>query len=240
MKMDFLRYSDEDSVRDNRSHLLHSLEWAFRFVALLTLLYSIYLIVIRDQLWITILGSVGSVTIGCVGAIILLSEYCFSHYQQMDTISAIVFSVLFAAAFVWSYEIVYYLSFPQGWDLTSVIAISQLGDALRTIAVAGIQLLPIILLRKKLTFGRMSAVLLALFSTTWIFWILYGFPQYYIPNYLGSSIYPKIFVASDPFHVSLFFNFGSKAVLGVFFLSLLKFPYRDSIRAFTRRIFSFA
>ena len=156
--MDSLRYSDEDDEKDGRSHhsLLISLEWAFRFVALLTLLYSVYLIVIRDQFWVAILGYVASVTIGCVGAIILISEYCFSRYRHMDRINAMVFSVLFAAAFVWSYEIIYNISFPQGWNLASVASISQLGDGLRTIAVAGIQLLPIILLRKKLSFGRMS------------------------------------------------------------------------------------
>jgi hypothetical protein len=237
--MDSLRYSDEDKVRDNRSHLLTSLEWAFRFVALLTFLYSIYLLMITGQLFVVLLGNVSSVTTGCVGAIILLSEYCFSRYQQMGATNAMVFSVLLAASFVWSYEIIYYLSFPQSLDF-SATNISQLGDSLRTIAVSGIQLLPIILLRKKLTFGKMSAVLLALFSTMWIFWILYGFPQYYLPNYLGGTMYPKILVASDPFHVSLFFDFGSKAVLGVFFVSLLKFPYRDAMRAFARRISSIA
>jgi len=236
--MDSLRYSDEDKVRDNMSHLLASLEWAFRFVALFTFLYSIYLLFITGQLFVIILGNVSSVTTGCVGAIILLSEICFSHYQKMGAVNAMVFSVLLAASFVWSYEIIYYLSFPQSLDF-SMTSFTQLGESLRTVAASGILALPIILLRKKLTFGKMSAVLLAIFSTMWIFWILYGFPQYYIPNYLSSSIYPKIFVTSDPFHASFFFNFGSKAVLGVLFVSLLKFPYRDAIRTFTRRIFSF-
>ena len=173
--MDSLQYSNEGSARDSKSYLLNSLEWAFRLVALLSLLYSIYLIA-EDQLWVVSLGSVSSVTVGCAGGIILLSEYAFSRYQRMDKINAMVFSVLFASSFVWSYEIIYYLSFPGNWNLATT-TVSQFGDSLRTIAVFGIQLLPIILLRKKLTFGRTSIVLLSLFSVMWIFWILYGFPQ---------------------------------------------------------------
>src|SRR5208283_4868308 len=111
--MDSLQYSDEGNVSNNRSQPLLAIEWAFRFAALLTFLSSIYLLMIRGQLFVILLGNVSSVTTGCVGAIILLSEYCFSHYQKMGAINAMVFSILFAASFVWSYEIIYYLSFPQ-------------------------------------------------------------------------------------------------------------------------------
>ena len=232
--MDSLQYRDEDVSEKTR--LLTSLEWAFRFAALVVFLYSTYLVVIRGQFWLSILGEVGTATVACVGAVILLSEYCFSHYFKMGAINSIVFSVLFAASFVWAYEIIYYLSFPQLFDFTAAKIVSEVGGILRTVASDGILLLPIILLRKQLSFGKVSAALLAIFSLTWIFWILYGFPQYYTPNYLGWTMYPKIFVASDPYHASLYFNFGSKAVLGVFFASLLKIPYRDVIVAFARRI----
>ena len=52
-------------------------------------------------------------------------------------------------------------------------------------------------------------------------------------------MYPKILVASDPYHASLYFNFGSKAVLGVFFISLLRFPYTDKIRALAQNSIHF-
>ena len=177
--MDTLRYSNESNVRDE-GHLLHFLEWAFRSLALLCLLYSVYLIAIQKELWAALFGNVSSVTVGCVSAIILFSEYCFSRYQKMGVINSVVFSILFAAGFVWSYELIYYLSFPGSWNFASITLVSQLGSTFRTIATFGIYLLPMVLLRKKLTFGRTSVVLGAIFCGMWILWILYGFPQYYL------------------------------------------------------------
>jgi len=233
--MDTLRYSKESNVREG-GHLLQFLEWTFRSLALLCLLYSVYLIAIKEELWVTLFGNVSSVTVGCVSAIILFSEYCFSYHQKMGVINSMVFSVLLAAAFVWSYELIYYLSFPGSWNFASITIISQLGSTLRTIATFGIYLLPMVPLRNKLTLRRTSVVLGAIFCGMWILWILYGFPQYYLANYLTSSIYPKTIVSSDPYRTSLVFNFGSKAVLGVFFISMLKFPFRDEIRAFAHRV----
>ena len=234
--MDTLQYTNEGNS-SKKSSLINLIEWAFRFVALFCVFYSIYLLALRDQYWVISLGYVSSVTLGCVGAIILLSEYSFSRHQQMGAINSMVFSVLFAAAFVWTYELIYYLSFPGSLDFNFTAAvISQIGGTLRTVAVDLLYILPIVLLRKKLAIGRSSLVLLAIFSALWIVWILYGFPQYYLANYLTHSIYPKVFVAADPYRFSLFFNYTSKAVLGVFFISLLKVPYREDFRALVTRI----
>jgi len=232
-------YSSEN--KESRSSiLLNGVELFFRLVALLCLLYSFYLLAFREDFWVTLLGSISSVTLWCVGAIILTSEYYFSKYQKMGAINSMVFSILFAASFVWAYEIIYYISFPMTIDLASAsVAITQIGNSLRQVAIAAIYLLPLVLLRKKLAFGRTSFAVLSIFSAMWILWILCGFPQYYLADYLTSSIWPKILVVSNPYNTSLILNFGSKAVLGVFFISLLRLPYRDEISAVRNRIAHF-
>jgi hypothetical protein len=49
-------------------------------------------------------------------------------------------------------------------------------------------------------------------------WILYGFPQYYYSGYA----FPQILTTSDPYNLSLWLNFGSKALLAALFVSLLE------------------
>ena len=77
---------------------------------------------------------------------------------------------------------------------------------------------PILLVHEHLRFKRTSATLLSLLFTVWVVWILYGFPQYYYSGYA----FPQFLRTSDPFHLSLWLNFGSKALLAAFFVSLLE------------------
>ena len=143
----------------------------------------------------------------------------------MNKLDAIVFGILFPAAFLATYEIIFHFSFlpaPGSNDL------QFLGESLRYLATEGVVLLPLIFLRKNLAFTRMSATLLVIFAAMWIVWLLYGFPQYFISGN-GLTYTPILFKTTDTWHTSLFYNFGSKTVFAVFFASLLKIPYLKEI-----------
>jgi hypothetical protein len=140
----------------------------------------------------------------------------------MNKIDSIIFGILFPAAFLSTYEIIYHFSFLP--SPTSSI-LSQLGADLRYLATEGVVILPLILLRKSLVFRRISGALLIIFGAIWIVWLLYGFPQYYI----SGMPYPPVLKTSDPWHTSLFYNFGSKTVLAVFFASILKMSYAKEL-----------
>lgn len=175
------------------------------------------------------LGYISSVSLGSVGALFILSEYSFSKGGDMSKLDAIVFAILFCGSFLWIYEVIYHFSFPP--DLSSN-EITQLGNGARYLATAALPIFPILLLRKRLALTRISAVLGVVFALMWILWFLYGFPQYYM-NHLVYS--PSILKNTDPWHTSLFFNFGSKTVLAVFFASILKIPYRNEARDLLRK-----
>jgi hypothetical protein len=148
---------------------------------------------------------------------------------------AIVFAILFPAAFLWTYEIIYHFSFPPS---PGPFSLTELGINLRYLATAGLPIIPLILLRKELTFKRISAILLGIFAVMWVFWLLYGYPQYFINGALNGGkwlIYsPPVLRDTDPWDTSLFLNFGSKTVLAVFFASILKMSYRQEAMSLLR------
>lgn len=169
----------------------------------------------QGAIWVGPLGDVSSISVGGVAVIYALGQYRFSKggYSQAKSV---VLGVLFANAFLQCYEVVYGLTFGLAAALGDPPTLT--GADVRTFILWIIMISPIVVVHENLRFKRESAALLALFAATWFVWVLYGYPQYY------SSVYffPQVLKTSDPFHLSLWLNFGSKATLGAFFVSLLE------------------
>jgi hypothetical protein len=181
------------------------------FLALLASLIWTY----EGQLWVVPLGDVSSISVGSVAVIYALSQYRFKSVGYTD-VKSVVLGVLFANAFLQLYELIYGLT----WSLSGLIndPFSVTGTDVRTYLLWLIMISPILLVHEHLRFRWTSAALLSLFGAVWVAWILYGFPQYYLSGYF----FPQILKTSDPYHLSLWMNFGSKALLAVFFVSLLE------------------
>ncbi|MGA2875466.1 MAG: hypothetical protein ABSE82_08005, partial [Nitrososphaerales archaeon] len=99
------------------SQIVLAVEWSLRGISTVAIVTSLYSI-----------GAISSVTLGSSGALFILSEYCFSNYAGMNKIDSIIFGILFPAAFLSTYEIIYHFSFLP--SPTSSI-LSQLGADLR-------------------------------------------------------------------------------------------------------------
>ena len=194
--------------------------------ALLALAASLVLTV-QGRLWVTPLGDVSSISVGSVAVIYALSQYRFrcAGYSEMKSV---VLGVLFANAFLQCYEVAYGLTFSLSAALGDPPTLT--GTDVRTFILWLIMISPILLVHEHLRFKRTSAALLFLFAAVWAVWILYGFPQYYYSGYA----FAQVLKTSDPFHVSLWLNFGSKALLAVFFVSLLE-PMKALKAALGRR-----
>jgi len=194
--------------------------------ALLTFAASLIL-TFEGRLWVTPLGDVSSISVGSVAVIYALSQYRFkgAGYTEMKSI---VLGVLFANVFLQCYELIYGLTFGVGAALGDPPTLT--GTDVRTFILWLIMISPILLVHAHLRFRRTSAALLFLFAAVWAVWILYGFPQYYHSGYP----FAQVLETSDPFHLSLWLNFGSKALLAVFFVSLLE-PWKALKAALGRR-----
>lgn len=180
-------------------------------VALLAALVFTY----EGELWVVQLGDVSSISVGSVSVIYVLSQYRFKSAGYTE-VKSIVLGVLFANAFLQCYELAYGMTFSLAAILSDPPTIS--GTDVRTFLLWLIMISPILLVHEHLRFKWTSAALLAITSVVWAVWILYGFPQYYYSGYA----FTQYLTTSDPFHLSLWLNFGSKALLAVFFVSLLE------------------
>jgi|GEM_PF-6726297 len=191
--------------------------WAVQgsyFAALLAFAAALVL-TFEGRLWVGPLGDVSSISVGSVAVIYALSQYRFrvAGYSEMKSV---VLGVLFANAFLQCYELVYGLTFGLSAALGDPPTLT--GTDVRTFVLWLIMISPILLVHEDLRFKRTSAALLLLTGAVWVVWILYGFPQYYYSGYA----FAQVLKTSDPFHLSLWLNFGSKALLAVFFVSLLE------------------
>ena|SRR5579875_767123 len=135
----------------------------------------------------------------------------------MNLPNSIIFAILFAFAFLESYELIYHFTFPIYWNYFRYPFIS--GSDIEFILTAGIALLPLVIVRDQLSLKVSSFIFLSIFVVMWCVWVLYGFPQYFSSLYF----YPTIFKTNDPWDTSLLYNFGSKVVLSLFFLTLPRF-----------------
>ena len=194
--------------------------------AVLALAASLVLTV-QGRLWVTPLGDVSSISVGSVAVIYALSQYRFkcAGYSELKSV---VLGVLFANAFLQCYEVIYGLTFGLSAALGDPPTLT--GTDVRTFILWLIMISPVLLVHENLRFKRTSAALLFLFGAVWVVWILYGYPQYYYSGYA----FAQVLKTSDPFHLSLWLNFGSKALLAVFFVSLLE-PMKALKAAMGRR-----
>jgi hypothetical protein len=202
------------TIREYLDRLTHWFVVGSYVAALLAFAASLAL-TFEGRLWVVPLGDVSSISVGSVAVIYALSQYRFKSvgYTEMQSI---VLGVLFANAFLQCYEVVYGLTFSLSAVLSDPPTVT--GTEVRTFILWLIMISPILLVHEHLRFKRTSAVLLFLTGVVWVVWILYGFPQYYYSGYA----FAPILKTSDPFHLSLWLNFGSKALMAVFFVSLLE------------------
>ncbi len=174
----------------------------------------------RGDLWITQLGSLSSVGLGCICVLYVLGESRFRSLGTAPAKSAIM-AALFANAFLQSYEIVYGVFLP-----------TFTGEQLRTAILWVLMVAPLYLIKDKLRFGLASKLMLTTFALVWTLWLLYGFPQYYLTGFRV----PPVLRTRDPYQLSLWFNFGSKAVLAGFYATLVE-PW-ETLRAMRAKVAS--
>lgn len=210
---------------ENGGRLTHWVVLGSYFAALLAFFASLVL-TFEGRLWVTPLGGVSSISVGSVAVIYALSQYRF-RVIGFSEMKSVVLGVLFANAFLQCYELLYALTFGLSAILGDPPTLT--GTAARAFILWLIMISPILLVYEHLRFRRSSAALLLLTGAVWVLWILYGFPQYYRSGYA----FLQILKTSDPYHLSLWLNFGSKVLLAVFFVSLLE-PL-EAIKAALRR-----
>jgi hypothetical protein len=197
------------------------------YVAALLAFAAALILTFEGRLWVGPLGDVSSISVGSVAVIYSLSQYRFrgGGYSEMKSV---VLGVLFANAFLQTYELVYGLTFALSAALSDPPTLT--GTDVRTFILWLIMISPILLVHDNLGFRWTSAALLFVTGAVWVVWVLYGFPQYYYSGYA----FAQVLKTSDPFHLSLWLNFGSKALLAVFFVSLLE-PMKALKAALRRR-----
>jgi hypothetical protein len=202
------------TLRGRLDRLTHRVVVGLYFAALLSFGVALVL-TFEGKLWVGPVGNISSISVGSVAVIYALSQYRFRSvgYTEMKSI---VLGVLFANAFLQCYELAYGLT----WSLSAVVndPFSITGTDVRTFTLWIVMISPILLVHEHLRFKRIGAFLLLLTGVVWAAWILYGFPQYYLSGYY----FPQYLHTTDPYHLSLWLNFGSKALLAVFFVSLLE------------------
>ena len=194
--------------------LAHRLVLGSYVGAFLVLLASLAL-TFEGRLWVSQVGDVSSVSLASVSVIYVLSQYRFKSVGYAE-LKSIVLGVLFANAFLQVYELIYGLTFVLSGALSGSPALS--GTEVRTLVLWIIMISPILLVEEHLRFKWTTAVLIVVLGGVWVAWILYGFPQYYYSGYA----FPQILTTSDTFQLSLWLNFGSKALLAALFVSLLE------------------
>jgi hypothetical protein len=206
------------------------LDWVLRIVSFLAIIVSLYLIA-QHQFLVYSLGGLSSISLGSVGALFILSDYSFSKPGGMDRLNSMIFAILFCGGFLWIYEVIYHFSFP-----ITPVTISEVGNAARYLAIAALPILPLVLLRQRLAFTKISAALLSIFILMWVFWFLYGFPQYTYCCNGNWYTWSPILKTSNPWDTSLLFDFGSKTILAVCFASILKVSYLKGVENGVRHL----
>ena len=203
------------------------LSFGFWLAAIAGLLVSVILVAL-GQYWVAAFGGISSVSFGGACGLYILA------YENFKTDTgkgqSIVLAILFANVCLQTYEVVYHFAFPVYFNYFKPPYFVT--DDVRYLAFEGTMLLPIVLVRRRLKFGPWSKILLTFFALIWAVWILSGFPQYFVTGYF----YPTVLPAPDPYRLSLVLNFGSKAILILFFASLLVEGNPGVLQSWSRRI----
>ncbi|MDA4118393.1 MAG: hypothetical protein OK455_08630 [Thaumarchaeota archaeon] len=176
------------------------------YVAALVVLLAALSLTFQGRLWVAPLGGISSVSVGSVSVLYALSDYRFKSAGITET-KSFVLGILFSNAFLHSYEIINNVTF----------GVLFTGTEARMLVLWLVMMSPLLLVREQLQFRWTSAVLLLALASVWAAWVLYGFPQYYLQRYP----LPRVLDTSDPYHLSLWFNFVSKAILAGFYASML-------------------
>jgi len=206
-----------NAVTASRGRLRGPTRWVVlgSYVAAFVVLLASLVLTVQGRIWVAQLGDISSVSLASVSVIYALGQYRFESagYTGMKSI---VLGVLLANAFLQCYELIYGLT----WAISGLYydPPSVTGTDVRTFLLWLVMISPVLLVHEHLRFKRTSAALLSLTGAVWAIWILYGFPQYYLSGYF----FPQVLKTSDPYHLSLWLNFGSKALLAAFFVSLLE------------------
>lgn len=202
------------------------LEWGARVIAFLALLYSLSLIATQN-FWITPLGGTSPFSLGSASVLYLFSQYQFARDGRAK-LDSVILGVLFANAFLQTYEIIYHFTFP----VYSLQYPFLQGADVKFLVVELTMVLPLFLMRKELSFKKVSAYTLGLFFLSILVWVLFGFPQYF------SNVYyiQPVLHTSDPYHLALALNYGSKVILAAFFLTLLKIRRSGTAAIWGRKV----
>jgi hypothetical protein len=186
--------------------------WILRVGAIIAVLYSLYLIA-GQKFWIGPLGGTSPFSIGSASIIYVLAQNQFQR-DRGNKVDSIVLGALFANAFLQTYEIIFHFTFP----LYSLQYPFVQGVDVKFFIVEVSMLLPLLLMRRDLSFKKTGVYTLGLFFASMLVWVLFGFPQYYAEGYF----YTPVLHTDDPYHLALAFNYGSKLILAAFFATLLK------------------
>jgi hypothetical protein len=169
----------------------------------------------EGDLWIGLLGNVSAVSVGSGAVIYAVGQYTFEGAGSSEATSAVL-GVLFANAFLQVYEVLYNLTFGLESLISDPIVIS--GTEVRMLLLWTLMILPAYLVLGSLRLKRSGIGVLALCALLWLVWILSGFPQYYP----APHTYRQFIPTGDRYELALWLNFGTKALLAAFFVSLLE------------------
>jgi hypothetical protein len=202
----------------NQLRINNIIQFGLRLASIITIILSIYLILQKD-FWIDILGGISPITTCSISVIFVAADYSF-YSKGVDKYTSIIYSIFLCNVFLQSYELIYHFTFPV--HLNYFIFPFLNGQEIKYLLIEFIMILPIYFIYKHLSIKKVSFILLGLFISIWIIWILFGYPQYFIGNMeYWEFFYPNIFITNDPWSVSLTLNFGSKIIFAIFFISLL-------------------
>jgi len=183
-----------------------------------TLLVSLCYLLVLGYYWIWWLRDVSAFSLLSISLIYIVSVRNVEHVS--GSYRDIVYSVLYCAAFLFTYEILYHFTWPIYLDYFHYPYGLELANFEYLALYMPLVVVPLYLMRKYIRFTRLSLVFASAFGIFWALWILVGFPQFFT---IGTFYYPPFVAITDYRNTSLFLNYGSKLVLAGLFISLVSF-----------------
>jgi hypothetical protein len=153
-------------------------------------------------------------TVFSICVIFLAAESRLTRSRIYTKVQSVLLAVLYANSFVWTYEILYYYTFPGDWGFAS------LGDE----AIIFVQLIPILILGRHLNLtGRIAMISGLALLSLWILWIASGFTQFWHLAPFYSQVYVHL---PNVYWDSFAINYASKLALAGVFVGLI-LPRKD-------------
>lgn len=141
--------------------------------------------------------------------------------RALGSYRAIVYSVLYCVAFLFTYEILYHFTWPIYLDYFHYPYGIELVNLEYFAWYLPLVVIPLYLMRRYVRSTWFSLGFASAFGVFWTAWILIGFPQYFT---VGTLYYSPFVSITDYRNTSLFLNYGSKLVLAGLFISLVFHP----------------